>query len=1246
MIFQGVVLSQSQMEDFEYSVEICDRDWECFYAECEECNLLPPSLAGVDESGMSDFDETGSILTKIVQESVPTTAFSEVDHPTDGLPESEGSPVDNYLSKYGLGGMESILSGSEEDIHLQSVNVFLERLRNDADPEELTMPSQVRDGKQREAIQEEGHCGGGKQSSTNSWAENRPMLNSVYTKGEVAVAQGVEPVITNSNVKKTKTTDKPCSNIFPESAGINPLLKDNQSALPLAKLFITEEPCAETKINEATQSTQCHYSWNSVDTTSHTNTVMKKMCTTLDDVKQKHLLGSASLERRCSYNSWSNHDMLTYERPVDDVDVAESEATSTNKSASQDSSPSAAVKRKRRKKRRLTEPAESVYAYEKQDFIKPSDSEEEQCAMRAGMGHCVFKDVNLLTNGLLKCVIPSTTEYSTISNWPVKVYPEDIKANDLSYHSPEQEVYKVTESVENNTTDGRTITPLSQTVVVASNNSGDKTTQSMNCSRLQVEKSGVLDKCTFFPVLKTDSSNGESVLNKPAYSERNQVHVQVHVSPQHSNTNTSSAISGESEQPCKVEVKSMYLSVLPSAEFSDCTVKFQQNDKLSALKSPLAEDAGISRKPSNTVHQQLLEPGGDFKDQNGDSLEKTQFSLPEVSTKKSDPGNANPEQLNARTCSLSEISPQVTFVESVLDTQESQPDKCCQSPCLDTSILGQPAEHPEMLQTCSEYRVVSESDTTAELHCHSDITPVSSCCTLDTRSITSLSNESITEMSDCSCIAVSRNDLRSPCDKTLQKKQEEGDGPKSCSVLNDAPDFNCDLVLKAEDSVALIKAECEPELVADSKNSVFAMSSFWSEMEKLTINDILGLRMSSKAVSDRHLPPLQENEQTDEFDLADSGFFNQLDEPKSEQTPDDASSIGNSVEVTSKSADIYANDTILTPVTDTSQPVAPGADQMGLGKISKNVSVQNLPALEVGSHTWKRQTLETLHEEELEKPDHFVGGDISIKDEEVECLASSAEDNYGISLSGIFNFIFGRRESHSRQPATDNISALYTYGNSVPETYDDFFSEFDTENFFYPFINTKDRDKDEPVPVLSCPSSTNRNIQYPEVYDYFFASSSSDESSAESDEEDNHGPVRVVTRFNRTSSTSKFPMDMYDNFFTDKDLKQNFFWKNLFSFRNMSFTASRAKQQTLSNSLVAVTPSARSFQRTFHPIKTLGNQDVMFSDSPLYPFEDRFSRQLAQQHFNYETLQMTPPNPSKSYFTPYSLILSEGLENV
>ncbi|XP_013871210.1 PGC-1 and ERR-induced regulator in muscle protein 1 isoform X2 [Austrofundulus limnaeus] len=36
------------MDDFEYSVEISDRDWKSFFAECEECSLLPPSLAGLD----------------------------------------------------------------------------------------------------------------------------------------------------------------------------------------------------------------------------------------------------------------------------------------------------------------------------------------------------------------------------------------------------------------------------------------------------------------------------------------------------------------------------------------------------------------------------------------------------------------------------------------------------------------------------------------------------------------------------------------------------------------------------------------------------------------------------------------------------------------------------------------------------------------------------------------------------------------------------------------------------------------------------------------------------------------------------------------------------------------------------------------------------------------------------------------------------------------------------------------------
>ncbi|KAG7227089.1 hypothetical protein INR49_022436 [Caranx melampygus] len=239
-----------KMEDFEYSVEISDRDWECFFAECEECNLLPPSLAGVDDSGMSDMDDKGSILLKRTQKVDITAGFSEADRPIDGPPDCEGSPVEDYLGKHGVSGMESVLSGSEEDIHLQSINIFFERLKNLTEAAE---PSQVRAGKNREAIQKDEQHSDGQQSSSSSLPKNIPKLNSLPARGETAIGkESMGPVDTVSNINTMKKVE-PCSSVSPEPAASNSALKTNKSTCPKTELFIREEACTEIGVNEVTQ---------------------------------------------------------------------------------------------------------------------------------------------------------------------------------------------------------------------------------------------------------------------------------------------------------------------------------------------------------------------------------------------------------------------------------------------------------------------------------------------------------------------------------------------------------------------------------------------------------------------------------------------------------------------------------------------------------------------------------------------------------------------------------------------------------------------------------------------------------------------------------------------------------------------------------------------------------------------------------------------------------------------------------
>lgn len=128
------------MDDFEYSVHISDRDWDCFFQECEDCDLLSPVLASREDSGMSDIDEMGC---HFLNRTPVVDTEPDPDLQIDGPPVCEGSPVYNYLSKYGIRSPEQVLSGSEEDLHLQTVNLFFEQLKSVTENEQPLEQSHV-----------------------------------------------------------------------------------------------------------------------------------------------------------------------------------------------------------------------------------------------------------------------------------------------------------------------------------------------------------------------------------------------------------------------------------------------------------------------------------------------------------------------------------------------------------------------------------------------------------------------------------------------------------------------------------------------------------------------------------------------------------------------------------------------------------------------------------------------------------------------------------------------------------------------------------------------------------------------------------------------------------------------------------------------------------------------------------------------------------------------------------------------
>ncbi|XP_062420171.1 PGC-1 and ERR-induced regulator in muscle protein 1 [Pungitius pungitius] len=1220
------------MEDFEYSVEICDRDWECFFAECEASNLLPPSLAGVDDSGMSDIDETGSLLANRLQTIDQTAGLPEADRSIDGPPDCGGSPMERYHSIHAVAGMESVLSGSEEDIHLQCVNVFFERMNHCTGSERLTEPSRARDVKCRAAVvEEEERVSDGKQASRSFWPKNIPK--SLSASGETAVCnETTEPVETVCKINPGKKYALGAEIAPKLAAASNFVLQTRKSAKPETRFSSGEELRTETRVNVSTPVNQCRDSPGGVGCSE---TPPGETCTSRQDVAREDLLKSpVSISKKHLIGSLRNLETVTHVKSKGDqsADAAQMDAARTGKSSSQQSSPSPSIKRKRRKKRRPSvESAESVHGYERKVLVKQSDSEEECSAWRGAKGLWLSEDLKL------SCLIRPHKE--CLSVFPVKPNLKNIQIDYLDQYSRNQHLAesivtkgrrKETELAENNTGNDRSINASSQTDSSAT--SPSRGTEKVGKDLQQNIKLRV-EELTGWPVVITDGVTGQTETGK---NGRNDTQAG---SLQQSDKMNPSVICCEDErnpESSTAEVQSIH--ILSSAESND-PVDVRQSDKLSAAKSVLAVEAGHSGRDEHILRgreaepQQRLESDGQDRRRDSSTRERPRRPPPASSS-----GDTKPKEFKTRFCPSLDTSSKVGCAESP-DSSYAWPSKhfWAESP---TSFAVDFTPHQLDLSlvshTLSKLQVFSEKNTTADgaelaasqimssqsgdpFPCGesiverrretrpptsedlptrpSDVTPGSSCCTRHTGPALSTLNINTTDMSGSYFpdMSVKRNyhGDRRETPLMMMEERHKGVGPseyQSQSASNDTTDSTC------EDVIAASEADCEPEKAPDSKHSVFAMSSFWREMEMVTINDILGLRMISKAAPSSSLLPIQESEETRRFAITDSSFFTQLDElgNKDPQSDPNFTETGPGSVVAASS---FSSSGVLMSTS------SEGAQT----KISKNISVRNLHALQSESVkcTRKVQTLQTLDEGGLPKEERFT-------DVHKQEKASSSTESFGISLTDIFQYLFRGKPSVPSQSVTDNITTFFTDGSSVPETYDRFFSDFDTESFFNPLVPA-----DELVPAFSHSRSAKRNLQFPEAYEHFFASSSSDESSVESDE-DGGGPVRVVTRFDRASSAPPISTDMYENFFTDRDLRQSLFWKATLSFRNMTLTGSAVQKQILSNppSRVAVRKRGRSPGRTLHPLHALGNQHVKFPDTRLY-----------QQPFRCEDLQAVVSNP-------------------
>nr|XP_010305767.1 PREDICTED: PGC-1 and ERR-induced regulator in muscle protein 1-like [Balearica regulorum gibbericeps] len=134
------------MDNFEYSIQLNDRDWAEFFLASEECNLAPAALATAEEQCLSDIEQGDSVPGRDCHASTNGQIAARVGSrpgPGTGSSAPRGVPRDASLC-WPAGGhlaLPELLSGSEDEADLGSVSRFLCESDKPGCPSSAPMPS-------------------------------------------------------------------------------------------------------------------------------------------------------------------------------------------------------------------------------------------------------------------------------------------------------------------------------------------------------------------------------------------------------------------------------------------------------------------------------------------------------------------------------------------------------------------------------------------------------------------------------------------------------------------------------------------------------------------------------------------------------------------------------------------------------------------------------------------------------------------------------------------------------------------------------------------------------------------------------------------------------------------------------------------------------------------------------------------------------------------------------------------------
>ncbi|XP_075376839.1 PGC-1 and ERR-induced regulator in muscle protein 1 [Mycteria americana] len=190
------------MDNFEYSIQLNDRDWAEFFLASEECNLAPVALATAEEQCLSDIEQGDGVPGRDCRTSTDGQIAVRVGSgpgPGTGSSAPRGVPGDASLRRPAGGhlALPELLSGSEDEADLGSVGRFL--CESDKPGCLLSAPMPSAQGRQPPcppAAARAGPAGGTAESSPGqdtACEAAAPQPASASEKGAASGSQAMEP---------------------------------------------------------------------------------------------------------------------------------------------------------------------------------------------------------------------------------------------------------------------------------------------------------------------------------------------------------------------------------------------------------------------------------------------------------------------------------------------------------------------------------------------------------------------------------------------------------------------------------------------------------------------------------------------------------------------------------------------------------------------------------------------------------------------------------------------------------------------------------------------------------------------------------------------------------------------------------------------------------------------------------------------------------------------------------------------